>query len=84
MKPSLMTRWCHSHPLRLLCAGLHGGKVLVSWFLPQAQDRERSRVEVVWGSTPQHCALFLAMLRCSRIQDHLPADTLFVRWQSEG
>ena len=42
-----MTRGFDSHHLLLLCAGLHGGKVLVSWFLPQAQDRERSCVEIV-------------------------------------
>lgn len=42
-----MARGPHSHHPLLLCAGLLGGKVLVIWFLPQAQDRERLRVEVV-------------------------------------
>lgn len=41
-------------------------------------------MEVVRGSTPQQCALLLALLRCSRIQDHQPADTPLVGWQSEG
>jgi hypothetical protein len=40
-------------PLLLLGAGLHGGKVLVRWFLLQAQNGKRSFVEVVGGSTPQ-------------------------------
>jgi hypothetical protein len=40
--PSLMTRWSHSHSLLLLCAGLHGGKVLVRWFLLQARARVSS------------------------------------------
>ena len=58
--------------------------MLVRLFILQAQDGERSRLEIVRVSTPQQCGFPHAGLRCSRIQDHLPADASLMGWQSKG
>jgi len=57
--------------------------MLVRLFPLQAQDDERSRVEIVRGSTTQEWALPHALFLCSCIQDHLPADASLMGWQSK-